>query len=212
MATSGTASSTTTPISTDPVVADPSNWLLTGDIKSLAKQYGIKNDKWYRNNMFKNLSFGMYPRLAQSVNFGNTLEPMRQNAIVQGLTALNPANTMATIDAYKRNQEATAVDSNRLLDLTLGGSGLSSGAIEGAKMANLGMAQNQTNSYMGQLLSPEGIQKSIQAYLSLIGGGQNVSGLDNLLNLANGQRTVSSGDGWSNLLGAGMQAAALFPK
>jgi len=189
---------------------NPANWLLTGDIKSLAKQYGIKNDKWYRNNMLKNLSFGLYPRLAQSVNFGNTIEPLRENALMQGLTALNPANTMATIDAYRRNQEANAVDANRLLDLTLGGSGLSSGALEGAKMANIGMAQNQANSYLGQLLSPEGIQKSIQAYLSLLSSGQNVSGLENLLNLSNAQRTQSSGDGWSNLLGTAAQLAPLF--
>jgi hypothetical protein len=182
---------------------DPISWLLSGNKKSLYNAYGIKDGVNLQRELSKRISVGMWPRLAQEVSFGNSLEPLRQNAVSQMLTALNPANVQASIDAYGRKANSQAVESGRLANLMMRGNNSSSGAVEGAQLNALNNAQSSTNSYLANLLSPEGIQKSIGAYLSALTNGQQSSGVNQFLSLMSGTpASVSSGDGWSNLLGA----------
>jgi hypothetical protein len=106
------------------------------------------------------------------------------------LSAYNTAsNQAASATAYRAAQSAA-------------NSGLSSGAQQGARQDVYNQAAAAQNSNMQNVLSPQGLANAYSAYQNAISNGMTSPYVSQLLQLQAGTPSfVSSGNGWSSLLG-----------
>ena len=165
--------------------------------------YGLDlHDQNMYETMLKKSALGMWPAVAQQVQSGVDLAPWQTAAQRSMATALNPSNVQGLIDAFNRQTDQNAAQQSSLAGLMARNSGLGSGAVEGAQLDALNRAAAQKNSYLGQLLSPTGIQQTYAAYLNALNQATQSPLLTNLANLIHSSPAhVQSTDGWSSLLG-----------
>jgi hypothetical protein len=182
---------------------------LMGNSDRVGRSYGFDTGVNAGRGLQKTAMYGIAPLAYSQIGFGNALEPQRQSAISSALNALDPSNLRSLIDSFGRKARQTAAQQGLLNSTVLRNSGLGTGAVAGAQLDANNQAARQTNDYMSQLLSPQGIQQAYNAYLSMLSNAQNPTAL-NMLNQTSGgmPASVSSSDGWSSLLGG---VASLVP-
>ncbi len=188
----------------------PDYWsILNGSVNNPGNPVGDKN---FWNTMGGRIGSAMWPGLASQLQYANSLVPQQQSAMSSMLTALNPSNVQGLIQNYNNASNQQAGQQSNLAGLIARNSGLSGGAVAGAQQNVANQAAQAQNSNMGNLLSPQGIQQAYSTYLGGLSNAMTPQYLQAMQQLMGGTpATVSSGDGWSNLLGGlGSLAGALF--
>ena len=159
-------------------------------------------DKNYWNTMGGRIGSALWPGLASQLQYSNSLVPQQQSATSSLLTALNPSNLQSLLNNYNQASNQAAAQQSQLAGLMGRANGLSSGAVQGAQMNVANQAARNQNSNMQSVLSPEGIQRAYSQYLGALSNAMTPSSLKTMQSLMSGTpATVSSGDGWSSLLG-----------
>lgn len=179
----------------------------TGDPMNYGLDLGDKN---MYETMLKKTALGMWPSIARQIQNATQLAPQQtaaQNSLIQ---ALNPANVQSIINSYNNQANQNAAAQSRLAGLMARNAGMSSGAAQGAQMDVLNQANAGKNAYMGQLLSPQGIQQMYGAYLNAINGAAQSPMLQNLMGIvgATPGHQESTANGWMSTLGG---VASLIP-
>lgn len=178
----------------------PDYWsIFTGKSDAPGNPIGDKN---YWNTMGGRIGNALWPGLASQLQFANTLVPQQQNALSSMLTALNPSNLGGLIQNFNAASNQAAGPAANAAGMNLQRQGLSSGAVQGAQQDVYNQTAAGQNANMANLLSPQGIQNAYATYLQGLGGAMTPGYLPMMQSLMGGTPpTVSSGNGWSNLLG-----------
>lgn len=192
------------------------NWLMNPGGNGW-NSYGLDiNSNEGATKLMSRLALGMFPRSISQVAFGNSLEPARQNAIKSYLTMMQPGNLLGTADDYQTKANANAVEQARIADLLGRSLGYTGGETGGQAGAYLADAQSSGNNYLAKLFSPEGQASMLQSLLGILGQGQQVTTINDLLNIAgaNAQgesaraQSDAAANAWSGALGSALGGLA----
>ena len=152
----------------------------TGDPQGYGLDLGDQN--MYETAM-KKMFLGEFPAAVQGEENAISLMPQYQSAANQEAQTLNPANVQANIgNVFNRNLQQAGQAANQA-SMGAASAGLSSGAQEGAAQDVYNQANAENNAYLGQILSPEGIQNTYNAYLGAVSNAMQNPALQNMSEL-----------------------------
>jgi hypothetical protein len=192
----------TTPAATNNnAFTPPSYWnIYTGNSNAPGNPIGDKN---YTNTLFGRITSALWPGMASLIQSGQAYIPQLQQATAGAVTAANPWNLPAQVATTNRAIQQQAGPQANLASLIARNSGMSSGGVQGAQMGVANQAAQAQNTNISQMLSPQAMQAAWQKYQQTLQNAITPAGLQQFASLISGTPpTVSSGDGWSNIIGS----------
>lgn len=183
------------------------------------KQFNPGTKNSLGNEPFKKiaelLGTGMFPLLLQQMQQAYKNEPARQSAIQRAMSAAEPGNRQAALDAMRARLMGSSVRQGKQAAYSARSQGLGEGFAQGAMMDAENRATDTANVAQAQAYSPEAEMQQAQMLLQLISGSQAMPGLEQFLALAGPgthqqQQQPGSPTFLSQLLGGAAAVAPFF--
>lgn len=142
-------------------------------------RFSFETGNWGRDRGFdiSKLLNEFLPTARTQAQFGASLEPTRQNAVMNAAKMFSPGNQQAQVDAFGRRATARAKDQARQMSF------LNPGLQQGAQLDALNSAARSTNDFSAQINSPEGQMQALQGLLAALSEGQRSPALEQVLAL-----------------------------
>lgn len=140
------------------------------DVGAFDRMFGFKPTNKNAKSAIGGLLAGMLlPGAMQGLaDWQKQYEPLRRSALNRGIAALDPSNSQAMVDRFRRQSEQQAIRDAMQTQAAMADMGMGSGSQQGALLQGLNNSQVAANAMQSNMASPEFLSAAIRAQLGLI--------------------------------------------